>query len=52
MTVSELIEQLQKVYEDAEVYLCESNTIKNVVVRTVLERDLADDKFVVVLKSS
>ncbi len=50
MKVSELIEQLQKVEdEDAEVYLSVGEMDK-FLDRVVLERDLADDEYIVILK--
>ena len=50
MKVSELIEQLQKVEdEDTEVYLSDGEMDK-FLYRVILERDLSDDEFIVVLK--
>lgn len=51
MTVAELVEQLQKVEdEDAEVFLYDSDDIRHKLGCAILERDLLDDEFVVVLK--
>lgn len=51
MTVAELVERLQKVEdEDAEVFLYDSDDIRHKLGCAILERDLLDDEFVVVLK--
>lgn len=51
MTVAELVEQLQKVEdEDAEVFLYDADDIRHKLGCAILERDLLDDEFVVVLK--